>query len=185
LGGLIPRGCIIDAVAARRPGNEGRPPGAWGGPTRPPSRSPPGSPAVPPSPAHRDDGASGRALLKAHKTPGSHPPSPSCSHRPTSRPGRSATSSRSVRRHRPPHVATTPTPTRPASRRADVHACEVWGSAGQTSRQPRRTRAAPRNHVGPLTNGRRYGDEVGHLEARSPSGQPMLEGASELPGRLA
>jgi hypothetical protein len=43
----------------------------------------------------------------------------------------------------------------------------------------------PRKGIGPLANGRRLGDDVGHLQARASARQPMLEIASERHGRLS
>jgi hypothetical protein len=48
-----------------------------------------------------------------------------------------------------------------------------------------RDQGRSRTRLGPWAEGRRFGDEVCPLEARSPSGQPMLEVSSERPGRLS
>jgi hypothetical protein len=101
-----------------------------------------------------------------------------------SRRGRSATDYRSARQNRSTPASVTPRPTRPVSRPADAHAWWVWESAGRMSR-PRPRPRPPMKSISPLADRMRVGDEVGHLEARSPARQPMLEVSSERHRRLS
>ena len=95
-------------------------------------------------------------------------------------PSRFAIGYRSVHRSSPTHVSGVPTPTAPVSRRADVHAWYVWGSAGRTS--------GPRPRPGPPTEPSRPIGEWDVCQGRSlpPAGAVLGPSANaEGSGRAA
>jgi len=72
-----------------------------------------------------------------------------------------------------------------ASRDGRASTCGGFGEALGERAVNGHDQSRPRKRIRPLADGMRFGDEICHLEARSTSGQPMLEVSSELHRRLS